>query len=43
VLGTEFLTLFNTHVHTSTLPTVPTSPPVVPLPPTVLSQVSRTK
>ena len=43
VLGTQFLTLFNTHIHTATAVGSPTTPPVVPLLPTVLSSVTRTK
>lgn len=37
VLGLKFLSLFNTHIHTSTLPGVPTSPPLTPLTPAQLS------
>jgi phage baseplate assembly protein V len=43
LLGTAFVTLFNTHVHTTTAPTLPTSPPIVPLVPTaVLSNTVKT-
>lgn len=41
--GTEFLTLFNTHTHTAPPMGGPTTPPTVPLQPTVLSQVVKTK
>ena len=37
VLGDALKTAFDTHTHTATGPTAPTTPPVVPLPPTVLS------
>jgi uncharacterized protein involved in type VI secretion and phage assembly len=37
ILGTTFSTYFATHVHTTTLPGLPTSPPVVPMPPNCLS------
>lgn len=41
--GTEFLTLFNTHTHTAPPMGGPTTPPTVPLDPSVLSQVTKTK
>jgi phage baseplate assembly protein V len=37
ILGTTFAAYFATHVHTTTAPGFPTSPPVVPMPPTALS------
>jgi uncharacterized protein involved in type VI secretion and phage assembly len=37
VLGTSFATYFAAHVHTTTSPGNPTSPPTVPMPPNVLS------
>jgi len=37
ILGTTFATCFATHVHTSTIPGTPTSPPVTPMPPSALS------
>lgn len=37
VLGDALKTAFDTHTHTATGPTAPTTPPVLPLPPTVLS------
>lgn len=37
VLGDAFKTAFDTHTHTATGPTAPTTPPVLPLPPAVLS------
>ena len=43
VLGTEFLTLFNTHVHTSTLPSVADEPPgALPCRPPCSSEISKT-
>ncbi|HTO81464.1 MAG TPA: phage baseplate assembly protein V [Methylomirabilota bacterium] len=43
VLGELLLTAFNAHIHTSSIPGTPTSPPVVPLiGPMVLSQISKT-
>lgn len=39
--GTEFLTLFNTHTHTA--PLGPTTPPMIPLTPDILSMVTKTK
>jgi len=40
IKGTTFLSLFNTHTHTCTAPGAPTSPPMVPLTPTVLTTKS---
>ena len=40
VKGTTFLSLCNTHTHTCTAPGSPTSPPMVPLTPTVLTTKS---
>lgn len=37
ILGTTFATYFAAHVHTTTLPGLPTTPPTVPMPPTALS------
>jgi uncharacterized protein involved in type VI secretion and phage assembly len=37
ILGTTFATFFATHVHTTGIPGLPTSPPVVPMPPNALS------
>jgi phage baseplate assembly protein V len=37
VLGATFAAYFATHVHTTTAPGFPTSPPVVPMPPNALS------
>jgi uncharacterized protein involved in type VI secretion and phage assembly len=43
VLGEALLTAFNSHVHTCTAPSTPSSPPVVPLvAPMVLSQIAKT-
>jgi uncharacterized protein involved in type VI secretion and phage assembly len=42
VLGDLLLPLFNAHTHICTLPGVPSSPPVPPLTPAVLSQVTKT-
>ncbi len=42
VLGNLFMILFNAHVHTSTLPGTPTSPPVTPMTPAQLSTISKT-
>jgi uncharacterized protein involved in type VI secretion and phage assembly len=42
VLGTTFLALFNAHVHTTGIPGGPTSPPVPPLTPAILSQTTKT-
>ena len=41
ILGDLFMTLFNAHVHTSNLPSLPTSPPLTPMLPALLSTVSR--
>jgi uncharacterized protein involved in type VI secretion and phage assembly len=41
VLGDLFMTLFNAHVHTSSVPGSPTSPPVTPMTPTMLSSVAK--
>ena len=43
MLGTQFITIFNTHIHTATAVGSPTTPPVVPLLPTVLSSVTKTE
>ncbi len=40
VKGTTFLSMFNTHIHTCTAPGSPTSPPMVPLTPAVLTTKS---
>jgi uncharacterized protein involved in type VI secretion and phage assembly len=40
VLGELFMTLFNAHVHT--LGPLPTTPPVTPMTPAMLSQISKT-
>lgn len=40
IKGSTFLSMFNTHVHTTTAPGSPTSPPVVPLTPAVLTTKS---
>jgi hypothetical protein len=40
VKGTSFLAMFNAHVHTTTAPGAPTSPPMVPLTPAVLTTKS---
>lgn len=37
ILGTTFATYFAAHVHTTTAPGAPTSPPTVPMPPNALS------
>ncbi len=39
VLGTMFMTLFNTHSHGSAMG--PTTPPVVPMTPTMLTQATK--
>ncbi len=39
--GATFLSLFATHVHTCTAPGSPSSPPVAPLPPSVLTTKSK--
>jgi hypothetical protein len=41
--GTTFAPLFNAHIHPTTSPGAPTGPPIVPLPPSVLSTVSKTE
>jgi uncharacterized protein involved in type VI secretion and phage assembly len=41
VLGNKMTILFNAHVHTSTAPGVPTSPPITPMTPAQLSTVAR--
>ncbi len=41
LLGTMFLQLFNAHTHASPLFGIPTSPPIIPLPPTVLSLTTK--
>lgn len=43
VKGMSFMTLFNTHVHTTTGPGAPTSPSLMPMTPAQLSTVSMTK
>lgn len=43
IKGNTFQALFNTHTHTTTVPGLPTSPPIVPLTGTELSQVSKTQ
>jgi len=42
VLGDSLLTWLATHVHTCTAPATPSSPPVVPPTPTLLSMTSKT-
>jgi phage baseplate assembly protein V len=42
VWGDVLLTWLGTHVHTCTAPTAPSSPPIVPPPPSMLSAVSLT-
>ena len=42
IFGEAFMTLFNAHVHTSSIPGTPTSPPVTPMTPAVLSTISKT-
>jgi phage baseplate assembly protein V len=37
ILGTTFAAYFATHVHTTTAPGFPTSPPIAPMPPNALS------
>ena len=37
ILGASFSAFFAAHVHTTTIPGFPTTPPVVPVPPTMLS------
>ena len=42
VLGEELLTTFNTHVHSVPLPVpIPTTPPIIPATPAILSQVVK--
>jgi hypothetical protein len=43
VKGNMLLAMFNSHVHTTTAPGAPTSPPVVPLTPAVLTTASTAK
>lgn len=43
VKGQTFMAMFNAHVHTTTAPGAPTSPPVVPLTPAVLTMVTTAK
>ena len=43
VKGNLFLAMFNSHVHTTTAPGAPTSPPIVPLTPAVLTTASTAK
>ena len=43
IKGNTFQALFNAHTHTTTVPGLPTSPPIVPLTGTELSQVSKTQ
>ncbi len=40
IKGTTFLSMFNSHFHNATAPGAPTSPPVVPLTPAVLTTKS---
>lgn len=42
VWGDLLMTWLSTHVHTTTLPAFPTTPPVVPPPPAMLSTISKT-
>ncbi len=42
ILGDAFMALFNAHVHTCTAPATPSSPPVTPMLPALLSQVTKT-
>lgn len=42
VLGNMMMLLFNTHVHTTTAPGSPTSPPITPMTPAQLSVVTKT-
>jgi uncharacterized protein involved in type VI secretion and phage assembly len=42
VLGEMFMTLFNTHTHSAIGFGAPTSPPLVPMTPTMLSQTTKT-
>lgn len=41
VKGQSFLSLFNTHTHVCALPGTPTSPPMVPMTPAVLTLATR--
>lgn len=43
IKGNTFQALFNAHTHTSTVPGLPTGPPIVPLTGSELSQVSKTQ
>jgi hypothetical protein len=43
VKGNTFKALFDTHVHMTTIPGSPTTPPIAPLPPNVLSTISKTQ
>jgi len=42
VLGDLFSTYFNTHTHLCTAPASPSGPPVVPMTPLMLSQITKT-
>jgi uncharacterized protein involved in type VI secretion and phage assembly len=42
VLGELFTTFFNTHTHLCTAPATPSSPPVVPMTPALLSVITKT-
>jgi uncharacterized protein involved in type VI secretion and phage assembly len=42
ILGELFSVFFNTHTHLCTLPATPSSPPVVPMTPALLSLISKT-
>ena len=42
VLGTAFMALFNAHVHNATAILSPTTPPLTPMTPALLSTVSKT-
>ena len=42
VLGDMFMTLFNLHVHTATTMGGPTTPPISPMTPAMLSQTTKT-
>ena len=42
VLGDAFMSLFNAHVHNATSIGAPTSPPLTPMTPVMISQVSKT-
>jgi uncharacterized protein involved in type VI secretion and phage assembly len=43
ILGDMFMALFNAHVHNATAIGSPTTPPVTPMLPTMLSQTAKTK